>query len=54
MLDNTLTWYDTKSDGIGKAYYTFINKGIVSPFLKKSEYIPFDKILSFEVNEYAI
>ena len=52
-LQDFLTWYDSKSDGIGKAYYIFINKGIVKPFLNKTEYIPFDKILSFEVNEYA-
>lgn len=52
-IQDFLTWYDGRSDGVGKAYYTFVNKGIVSPFLKKSEYIPFDKILSFEVNEYA-
>lgn len=48
-----LMWYDSRSDGIGTAYYIFTNKGIVSPFLNKSEFIPFDKILYFEVKEYA-
>ncbi len=52
-IQDFLIWYDSRSDGIGKAYYTFTNKGIVSPFLNKSEFIPFDKILYFEVNEYA-
>lgn len=52
-IQDFLIWYDSRSDGMGKAYYTFTNKGIVSPFLNKSEFIPFDKILYFEVNEYA-
>ncbi len=52
-IQDFLMWYDSRSEGIGKAFYTFVNKGIVSPFLKKSEYVPFDKILYFEVNEYA-
>ena len=52
-IQDFLTWYDNRSDGIGKAYYTFINKGIVSPFLNKGEFIPFDKILYIVVNEYA-
>ncbi|QNU67098.1 hypothetical protein EHE19_000640 [Ruminiclostridium herbifermentans] len=52
-IQDFLVWYDSRSDGIGKAYYTFINKGIVSPFLNKTEYIPFDKILYFVVNEYS-
>lgn len=51
-LQSFLTWYDGRSDGTGKAYYTFIKKVNIKPFISRKEYIAFDKILSFEVKDY--
>ena len=48
-----LNWYDGKSDGTGKAYYTITKKNNIKPFLSRKEYIAFDKISSFEVKEYT-
>ncbi|MGE5328914.1 MAG: fibronectin type III domain-containing protein [Deltaproteobacteria bacterium] len=47
-----ISWYDGKASGTGKAYYTIsktFNKG---PFLSRKDNIVFDKIMTFEVNEY--
>jgi hypothetical protein len=52
-LDAFLTWYDGRSGGTGKAYYVFVKKSNIAPFLSRKEYISFDKISSFEVKEYA-
>lgn len=52
-LGGFLAWYDNKSDDTGKSYYVFTKKNSIKPFLSRKEYIAFDKISSFEVNEYA-
>jgi hypothetical protein len=46
-----LTWYDDRSNGSGKAYYTF-TKDTTGGFLSRKEYLAFDKISSFEIMEY--
>ncbi|MFA9466779.1 MAG: fibronectin type III domain-containing protein [Velocimicrobium sp.] len=51
-LDIFLTWYDNRSDGIGKSYYRIPKKSNVKPFLSRKEYLSFDKIYSFEVKDY--
>jgi hypothetical protein len=51
-LDNFLTWYDNRSDGNGKTYYTFMKTSNIAPYLSVKEYISFDKISSFEIKEY--
>ena len=51
-LQDFLAWYDSRSGGAAKAYYTFIKKNNIKPFLSRKEYIAFDKILSFEVKDY--
>lgn len=51
-LDAFLYWYDSRSNGIGKSYYKLPKKSNVKPFLTRKEYLSFDKIYSFEVNEY--
>ena len=46
-------WYDARTSGSGKAYYTInksFNKG---PFISRKDNIVFDKIMTFEVMEYA-
>ena len=51
-LDNFLTWYDSKSDGTGKAYYVFTKTESIAPYVSVKDYISFDKISNFEVKEY--
>ena len=51
-LDNFLNWYDSKSDGTGKAYYVFTKTESIAPYVSIKDYISFDKISSFEVKEY--
>ena len=51
-LDNFLTWYDSKSDGTGKAYYIFTKSESIAPYVSVKDYVSFDKISSFEVKEY--
>ncbi|BCN32090.1 hypothetical protein [Anaeromicropila herbilytica] len=51
-IDKFLTWYDNRSDGVGKSYYRIIKRSNVKPFNSRYEYLQFDKIYSFEVKEY--
>ncbi len=51
-IDKFITWYDNKSDGTGKSYYTFNKLSNIVPYLRIKEYISFDKISSFEVKEF--
>ncbi|KAB1437552.1 hypothetical protein [Candidatus Galacturonibacter soehngenii] len=46
-----LLWYDNRSNGSGKAYYTFA-KATTGGFVSRNEYLSFDKISSFEIMEY--
>ncbi len=50
-----LQWYEAKDAGSGPSKYAINkysnNKG---PFSKRTDYVIFNKILSFEVNEYSI
>ena len=50
--DKFITWYDNKSEGTGKSYYTFTKLSNIVPYLRIKEYISFDKISSFEVKEF--
>ncbi|GGH44336.1 hypothetical protein GCM10008014_05630 [Paenibacillus silvae] len=49
-----LNWYDARDTGTGPSKFTINkynnNKG---PFSKRTDYVIFDKILTFEVNEYS-
>ncbi|MCL6661799.1 hypothetical protein [Paenibacillus amylolyticus] len=49
-----LKWYDTRDSGSGPAKFA-INKYINNkgPFSKRTDYVIFDKILTFEVSEYT-
>lgn len=51
-LNDFLTWYDNRSDGIGRSYYKIPQKSNVKPFLTRNEFLSYDKIYSFEVKEY--
>ncbi|MNC79679.1 hypothetical protein D3C75_1322250 [compost metagenome] len=50
-----ISWYENKLAGIGTASYAIDkhdnNKG---PFSSRKEYVIFDKILTFSVDEYTL
>lgn len=51
-IEAFLTWYENRSDGIGKSYFKIIKKNNIKPFLNRKEYISFNNISSFEIKEY--
>jgi hypothetical protein len=54
-VNSFITWYEGKAAGSGTASYAIDkhdnNKG---PFKNRKDYVIFDKILTFEVNEYEV
>ncbi|MNC10177.1 hypothetical protein D3C75_578140 [compost metagenome] len=48
-----MDWYDLKDAGVGPSKYAFNKSWNIGPFIKRTEYIIFDKILTFEVSEYT-
>ncbi|WP_425281066.1 hypothetical protein [Paenibacillus jilunlii] len=53
-VNSFITWYENKQAGTGKASYA-INKhdNYKGPFTSRKDYVIFDKILTFSVNEYS-
>ena len=51
-LNDFLSWYDKRSDGIGKSYFKMPKKSNIKPFKARYEYLSFEKIYSFEIKEY--
>lgn len=49
-----ISWYDAKDAGNGTAKYKFIKNWNRGPFKARSEYVIFDKILTFSVDEYDL
>ncbi|AIQ68700.1 galactose oxidase [Paenibacillus graminis] len=53
-VNSFITWYEKKQAGTGKASYAIDkhdnNKG---PFTNRKDYVIFDKILTFSVDEYS-
>ncbi len=47
-----IDWYDAKATGAGKSYYVFDKNYNKGPFKARKEYIVFDKIKDFQVNQY--
>lgn len=53
-VNDFISWYNNRSSGSnGSLYYVFDKTESNQPFVKKSEYVVFDKISSFEVDEYS-
>ena len=53
-VNDFISWYNNRSAGSnGSPYYAFDKTDSSQPFLKKTEYVVFDKISSFEVDEYT-
>lgn len=51
-LNAFLNWYDAKDLGAGPAKYAFTKTWNKGPFKSRTEYVIFDKILTFDVDEY--
>jgi fibronectin type 3 domain-containing protein len=49
-----LSWYDAKDAGSGPAKYAFTKTWNKGPFKARTEYVIFDKILTFNVDEYDV
>ncbi|QMV40185.1 fibronectin type III domain-containing protein [Cohnella cholangitidis] len=49
-----ISWYDAKGGGTGPAKYKFTKTWNKGPFKARSEYVIFDKILAFDVDEYDV
>lgn len=47
-----MTWYDLKSIGTGKSYFTITKHSNIKPFTARKETLSFDKIISFEEKDY--
>lgn len=47
-----ISWYEAKDSGPGSAIYTFNKYWNKGPFKARTEYVIFDKILTFDVDEY--
>ncbi len=47
-----ISWFEGISAGSGSPYYSFNLTYNTGPFLSRKDYIVFDKILTFQVNEY--
>lgn len=49
-----INWYETKASGNGPVMFA-VDKGKnnIGPFKSRKDYIIFDRILTFEVNEYV-
>ncbi|MTK13074.1 MAG: fibronectin type III domain-containing protein [Clostridiaceae bacterium] len=53
-VNDFISWYNNRSSGSnGIPYYAFDKADNLQPFTKKTEYVVFDKISSFEVDEYS-
>ncbi|QTH44979.1 fibronectin type III domain-containing protein [Cohnella sp. LGH] len=53
-LNAFLSWYDAKDAGSGPAKYKFVKTWNKGPFKTRAEYVIFDKILTFDVDEYEV
>lgn len=51
-INDFLNWYDTKSEGSGKAYFAITKYSNVKPFISRKEYINYSSIENFEVKDY--
>ncbi len=53
-VDSFLAWYNTTAQGNGLGYYSFSDNSSDGPFTNRTDYIVFDKILMFELDEYVL
>ncbi|CAM4465626.1 Kelch repeat-containing protein [Paenibacillus tarimensis] len=49
-----IAWYDSKASGSGPSYYIFNKNWNKGPYKSRTEYIIFDKIVTFSIDEYTL
>lgn len=52
QVNSFIDWYETKSSGTGKASFALPKNKGAAPFSKRTDYVIFDKIYDFNVDEY--
>jgi N-acetylneuraminic acid mutarotase/Tfp pilus assembly protein PilE len=52
-LNDFLTWYDNKAEGIGSIRYGFNVAAKSSAYISSTEYVIFDQIVAFNIDEYS-
>ncbi|WP_411680412.1 Ig domain-containing protein [Clostridium thailandense] len=52
-VNSFINWYNGRASGTGNAYYTFNKNASLAAFTKRTEYILYDKIVEFNVDEYT-
>ncbi|WP_310552003.1 fibronectin type III domain-containing protein [Paenibacillus glufosinatiresistens] len=52
-VNKFIKWYEQKDAGVGSNKYGFSKSWNKGPFAKRTEYVVFDKILTFSVDEYT-
>lgn len=51
-VNTFIDWYDAKDAGTGPVKYKFVKTWNKGPFKTRTEYVIFDKILTFNVDVY--
>lgn len=51
-INDFITWYNGRAEGKGNITYCINKNANIKPFNSRKDYLVFDKIYSFEVNEY--
>lgn len=46
-----ISWYNSKATGVGQPYYC-IDTTPLAPYTSRTDYLIFDKIVCFKVNQY--
>ena len=46
-----ISWYNSKATGVGQPYYC-IDTTPLAPYTSRTDYLVFDKIVCFKVNQY--
>ncbi|MFD2671955.1 Kelch repeat-containing protein [Marinicrinis sediminis] len=52
-VNQFLDWYSNRDAGIGLPYYKIQKTSNIGPFISRTDYIIFDKMMFFEINEYT-
>lgn len=53
-VQNFINWYNGRAEGKGKISFAINKNANVRPFKTRTDYLVFDKIFSFQVNEYEL
>lgn len=53
-VQNFINWYNGRAEGKGKISFAINKNANIKPFKTRTDYLVFDKIYCFEVNEYEL